>query len=103
MGDTVIAIHGRGGGGGDEGGEGDRERNGRLERDGGGGRFRGSGAIQGKLAGFQPGRLDGWSVNREGGRTGRAGQEFHMQGDQFAIILGLPAPHPHFTGGESEA
>lgn len=103
MEDTVIATPGRGDGGWNEGGEGDGERNGRLERNGGGGRFKGSGAIQGKPAGFQPGRLDGWSVNREGGRTGRADEEFHMQDDQFAIILGLPSPTPHFTDGESEA
>lgn len=59
----------------------DGERNGRLERDRGRERFRGSGEVQGECASFQPGHLDGWSVNREGGRTGRAGQEFHMQDD----------------------
>lgn len=97
LGDTVRATHGRGVEAGMRAGK-VTERNGRLERDGCGGRFRGSGAIQGKLAGFQPGRLDGWSVKREGGRTGRAGQEFHIQGDH------LPSsPRPHFTRGESEA
>ena len=79
------------------------ERNGRLERDGvgWGTPFRGSRGIQGECR-FLAWAL-GWMVgNREGGRTGRAGQEFHMQDEQQLAIPGL-VHALHFTDGESEA
>ena len=73
----------------DEDGKVEGERRRRLERDEGGGSGS-SGEVQGQLVGFQPGCVDAWSVHREGGRIGRADQEFHRPDDTRLPSLVLP-------------